>query len=178
MVTAFIHSSCVGEAQTGAGWFVCGRSDGVREDSSVLRAAMSPGGCARSQGGRLWVTAHSIQVRAHTCAREFPPPHELLSLTTTHGDHSNADLAAHLPVPGMPSSYELPDGTMIDLSPELFRIPEMLFDDGPGLPSQADGTSSAAPQAGGAPTTPVGPHNALHKMVHDALSFCDVDIRK
>ena len=32
---------------------------------------------------------------------------------------SNQDLAPHLPVAGMPGSYELPDGTPIDLSPEV-----------------------------------------------------------
>ena len=65
------------------------------------------------------------------------------------------DLAQHLPVPGMPGSYELPvaprfaklppfrsglvsmvlvdqDGTTVDLTPELFRVPEMVFsDEGP-----------------------------------------------
>ena len=147
---------------------------------------------------------------------------------------SNQDLAAHLPVPGMPSTYELPvssettarvfhrdrlrpcprmclsspapprrtslfkyanhvllqDGTPINLSPELFRVPEMLFDDDEHRSEQGPekGTASSSSVAAGSavaaasaavpsssssqsPATPAGPHVALQKMVRFQLDL-------
>ena len=79
----------------------------------------------------------------------------------------NAGLAHHLPVPGMPGSYELPDGTVVQLTPELYRIPERLFDD-PIESGSSTGNQSSRHQS----------HVALQKMVHQCVSNCDGDIRK
>ena len=71
-------------------------------------------------------------------------------------------LAGHLPVKGMPDSVELPDGTKVKLSPDLFRVPERLFDDAADDDADAPG-----------PAKPFGAsHVALHKMVRFSCGVC------
>jgi actin-like protein 6A len=57
-------------------------------------------------------------------------------------------------------SYELPDGKVIELGNERFKIPELLF-------------NNSAPLANGI----VG-FSGLHQMVNDSITRCDMDIRK
>jgi len=88
---------------------------------------------------------------------------------------SDAGLAPYLPVGGMPTSCELPDGTAVSLSPELYRVPELLFQD-----SRKEGGHDAdSPNGATLACTPSSPpHAALHKMVHASLTACDPDLRK
>ena len=74
----------------------------------------------------------------------------------------------------MPGEYELPDGSVVKLSPQLYRVPERLFDDEIVTPEQA---AAAAAAGGGAAGQPVM-HTALQKMVHRCVSKCDGDVRK
>ena len=59
---------------------------------------------------------------------------------------------------------------MVKLTPELYRVPERLFDDEAMTPEAA----AAAAGAAGAPS----PHASLSKMVHRCVSKCDGDVRK
>jgi len=78
-------------------------------------------------------------------------------------------LAHHLPIAGRPSEVELPDGTSVQLDPQLFRVPERLFD---------DDTANNNNINNGIAEGKVGTHVALHKMVHASLDACDVDLRR
>lgn len=64
-------------------------------------------------------------------------------------------LAPHVPLPRRPEHYELPDGTLLSAGPQLYRLPERLFDDSGQAPRQA-----------------------LHHVVLDSIHASDVDIRK
>jgi len=98
---------------------------------------------------------------------------------------SDDGLAHHLPVAGRPSEVELPDGTSVQLDPQLFRQPERLFDDdddennggggGEGGPEAVAGGGGGGSRSGKADGTA---HVALHKMVHAALEACDCDLRR
>lgn len=57
-------------------------------------------------------------------------------------------------------SYELPDGKVIELGNERFKIPELLF-------------NNSAPLSNGI----VG-FSGLHQMVNDSITRCEMDIRK
>ena len=66
--------------------------------------------------------------------------------------------AAYQNVPSV--TYELPDGTMLELGSERFRIPEILF-------------HCTGPLDNGS----VG-FTGIHQMVFEAITRCDMDIRK
>mmetsp|Transcript_34201 Transcript_34201/g.82347 ORF Transcript_34201/g.82347 Transcript_34201/m.82347 type:complete len:574 (+) Transcript_34201:57-1778(+) len=101
-------------------------------------------------------------------------------------DDDEEDEDMGVPSPGSPSSsfttYQLPDGTPIDLSTPLGRglkqIPELFFVDQSTLPFQSSqGDSNAQPSVnGGLLTLSDAP---LHHLVHQSLlSVGDVDLRK
>lgn len=57
-------------------------------------------------------------------------------------------------------SYELPDGKVIELGNERFKIPELLFNNSAPLPNGTVGFCG------------------LHQMVNDSITRCEMDIRK
>ena len=75
------------------------------------------------------------------------------------------ELAAKMP----PVTYELPDGKVVQLGVERYRVPELLMD--PSVWPAAHGSegSGAADAAGALP---------LHDMLHQSLLKVDVDLRK
>jgi actin-like protein 6A len=70
------------------------------------------------------------------------------------------DEEAHANIPAV--QYELPDGKVLDVGPERFSIPEILFD--PNRPLAWSPTDA--------------PRRGVHQMVFDAISASDADIRK
>lgn len=96
------------------------------------------------------------------------------------------EIAALIP-PGQ--AYELPDGTRVEVTPDMFSLPEFLLEpqvDDASLPQPPAGASAEPPavpgaeevQDMGAAIDAVASHVPLPKMLHDALSNCDPDIRK
>ena len=91
----------------------------------------------------------------------------------TAGENDKEDTAANA------VTYELPDGTILDLSStsigrDLRRVPELFFSDQLPFPSSASSSSSSIlAESATLQDLP------LHKLVHSALSaVSDVDVRK
>jgi actin-related protein len=81
-------------------------------------------------------------------------------------------LAHHLPIAGRPSEVELPDGTSVHLDPQLFRVPERLFDVDDANSNNNNNLHGTVQHGKN------GAHVALHKLVHASLDACDVDLRR
>jgi len=89
-------------------------------------------------------------------------------------------LAPHLPLPRRPAQYELPDGTVVEASPDIYRVPERLFDRAVEAPAAAGGKDVGEGADGRQVKGGLGALSGegLHQMVYDSISACDVDIRK
>eukprot|EP00190_Bangiopsis_sp_CCMP1999_P003545 CAMPEP_0198736692 /NCGR_PEP_ID=MMETSP1475-20131203/67486_1 /TAXON_ID= ORGANISM="Unidentified sp., Strain CCMP1999" /NCGR_SAMPLE_ID=MMETSP1475 /ASSEMBLY_ACC=CAM_ASM_001111 /LENGTH=444 /DNA_ID=CAMNT_0044500541 /DNA_START=159 /DNA_END=1490 /DNA_ORIENTATION=- len=79
-------------------------------------------------------------------------------------EDEGAAAAIPTPIEVRPTTYELPDGNVIDVGQELAeRIPESLFDTSLLGETKIPGVSSA---------------RALHRLAFDAASACDIDVRR
>jgi len=78
------------------------------------------------------------------------------------------DENANATIPTVP--YELPDGNTVEIGTERFAVPELLFN-----PSSINISGGPNAEAGGVSTNNF---TGVHQMIYDAVSKCDLDIRR
>ena len=66
----------------------------------------------------------------------------------------------------IPSTYELPDGTVLKLGTERFEVPEVLMN-----PSLLASSSALH-------VTDVGPRVPFTQLILDSVEKCDIDVRR
>ncbi|GAQ90121.1 actin-related protein 4 - ARP4 [Klebsormidium nitens] len=176
----------------GSGTTVAAVHDGLVLHKSVLRSPL--GGDLLTRALQLLLQHQGVQVRPRYSFKrqevrpgEFeavavPAPGTTASYAAFSQQAITADVkeavcrvadaafdeAAYANVPG--SSYELPDGNVIEVGSDRFKVPELLFNPAgilPGVPAGAElGLDGAGPLAG------------VASLVLDSVNKCDVDIRR
>jgi actin-related protein len=117
------------------------------------------------------------EMRTSGCMNLSPTTSPTVSTPLFHQDDNVMEVDSGGGEPA--KHYELPDGTLVDLSTQtgkdLCRLPELLFAD--STPFTDHGTTTVVhPVYGEHPTLSAAP---LHQLVHEALSaVADIDVRK
>ncbi|KAJ1452748.1 actin family [Pelagophyceae sp. CCMP2097] len=123
------------------------------------------------------------QLEAHSSFSSFT----LLQVVQELKEASCLVRASTLPAavkPRKAGKFELPDGTVIELAPEVELVPEALFEANPAETDVNVFLAASAPLGDGGAAPPpqdddaTGLPESLPAMVRAALERCDVDVRK